>query len=241
MSNHALAPFTYQDRLIAFVDVLGFANLVCRSADEADARAKVGKLTATNQLFDAFFTKLMDRAETAFFSDSFVVSVGPDEVFYLVREVGYLCRYLLLLGLPCRGGISGGPLHHQGKVVVGPAMVQAYQLECDRAKFPRVILDDAAMACWRAEFKDPSAHADCEALVKIDAAGVGYLDLFNSKWGDSFLPWTAFIPARDSIPADQAEFLKAATVQIEAGYKNASDAKTRGKYDWLMTECKAGS
>jgi hypothetical protein len=241
MSDHSPAPLTYQDRLVAFVDVLGFASLVCRSADDADARARVGKLAATNRLFDAFFTKLMHRAKTAFFSDSFVVSMGPEEIIYLVREIGYLCRYLLLLGLPCRGGITCGPLHHEGRVVVGPAMVHAYLLERDEAKFPRVMLDDAAMTCWRAEFNDPPAHADCEVLVKTDAAGVSYLNLFNPKWSEAFLPWTEFIPARDTIPVDHIAFLKAATEQIEAGCKAALDEETRGKYEWLMTECKTAS
>lgn len=243
MRDNAEQPisFAYQDRLVAFVDVLGFANLTCRSSADDDALAKIGKLAATNQLFDAFFTELMDRAETAFFSDSFVISMAPDEIIYLVREVGYLCRYLILLGLPSRGGITCGPLYHEGKVVMGPAMVRAHLLERDKVKYPRVMLDDAAMEHWRAEFKDQPGHADCEVLVKTDAAGVSYLDLFNSKWSDSFIPWTKFLPARDTIPADQAQFLKAATVQIESGYKAASEAKTRGKYQWLMDECKAAT
>lgn len=228
----------YQERLIAFIDVLGFANLVEASASDRPAREKVGKLIATNKLFDAFFTKLFDRAKTAFFSDSFVVSMEPQEIFYLVREIGFLCRYLLLLGLPCRGAITCGLLHHEGRIVVGPALVHAYRLEQSKARYPRVVLDDAAMNCWRAEFATEPAHADCVTLVKTDQQNTSYLDIFNSGWADSFIPWTEFIPSSDVIPVNVAEYLNTVRCRIGEGLAaSTGDLKTHAKYEWLTTEC----
>jgi hypothetical protein len=237
MRSRNSCSLTYQNRLVAFVDILGFTNLVLTSADNPEALEKVGRLAATNTLFDKFFTQLMDGAKTAFFSDSFVVSMDSTEVFYLVREIGFLARYLLLLGLPCRGGISCGPLHHEGRIVVGPALIHAYVLERDGAKFPRVILDDAAMECWRAEFDAEPAHADCVGLVKTDQDGVNYLDLFNPHWSTDFLPWTDFIPSPVTIPATEAEYLTSVQVRIAAALAAATDPKIRAKYEWLMAEC----
>jgi hypothetical protein len=233
MANRGQELFAYQDRLVAFVDVLGFSQLTLLSEKDDAALAKIGKLVATNRLFEAFFGKLMDRAKVAFFSDSFVVSMGPDEIFYLVREIGYLSRYLLLLGMPCRGGISRGLLHHDGPVIVGPALIHAYQLEHCIAKMPRVILDDAAMDCWRNEFKAEPAHADCEKLVQTDPEGIHQLALADTGWTTNFLPWTEFIPARDSIPATHEEFLVTARAQIARGLAAAKDEGVRVKYNWL--------
>lgn len=237
MAELSEAPFSYQDRLLAFVDVLGFSHLTLDSESDTDALAKVGRLAATNTLFEAFFGQLMINVKAAFFSDSFVVSTGPEEIIYLVREIGCLCRYLLLLGLPCRGGISRGPLHHEGKIIAGPALIRAYQLEHCTAEMPRVILDEAAMQCWRHEFRPGSAHADLETLVKTDAKGIHQLDLFDPGWGESFLHWTDFIPSPDKIPKDHQEFLAMARIQIERGRKTARDDSVRAKYEWLASNC----
>jgi hypothetical protein len=229
----------YQPRLVAFVDVLGFADLVLKSDGDNEARQAIGRLVATNNLFDAFFTKLMRSAKAGFFSDSFVVSMGPDEIIYLVREIGYLARYLLLLGLPCRGGISLGPLHHEGKVIVGPALIHAYKLERDRAQFPRIVLDDSALQCWHEEFAGEPAHMDCIELVKIDTDNLPYLDLFDPAWSANFLPWTEFIPSADAVPAAHADFLRDARQQIDRGLAAAKDSKVRAKFDWLSSKCPA--
>jgi hypothetical protein len=237
MTNSRPDSLHYEERLVAFIDVLGFADLVLASGDNTQALEKVGKLAATNKLFDAFFAKLMDRAKTAFFSDSFVISMDPTEIIYLVREIGFLARYLILLGLPCRGAISCGALHHEGRIVVGPALVRAYKMEKSAAKYPRVILDAAAMECWRAEFAAEPAHADCVTLVKTDQEGMSYLDLFNPGWAANFIPWTEFIPSPDAIPSDEAKYLNIARDRIEQGRAAASDDKTRAKYEWLAAEC----
>ena len=157
----------------------------------------------------------------------------------LVREIGYLARYLLLLGLPCRGGISLGPLHHEGKVVVGPALIQAYKLERDRAKYPRIVLDEGALQCWRDEFAGDPAHMDCIDLVKTGADGLPYLNLFDPAWGANFLPWTEFIPSANAVPANHPEFVRAAREQIVRGRAAATDEGVRAKYDWLDRECPA--
>jgi hypothetical protein len=44
------------------------------------------------------------------------------------------------LGLLVRGGLSRGKLYHQGRVVVGEAMVDAYRLETKVARNARVVV-----------------------------------------------------------------------------------------------------
>ena len=47
-----------------------------------------------------------------------------------------------------RGGISSGKLVHKGSNVYGPALIDAYELECEKAKFPRIILDSTLAEDW---------------------------------------------------------------------------------------------
>lgn len=177
----------YQERAVAFIDVLGFTALVKGSDADPTARLKIAKLIATNKLFEKF-TSEMFPIDAAFFSDSFVLSMNVDRLFYLIRETGNLCRLLLLLGFPCRGAITAGALYHRERIVVGPALVNAYQLEQSVSIYPRIILDDAAMAHWKHEFRldesgEGPAHADLESFVKQDRDGQNFVDIFPSCMG----------------------------------------------------------
>jgi len=238
MTGAIASSVVYADRIVAFIDVLGFSELVKASDTDSTALSKVKKLIATHELFERFMGEYLDFARADFFSDCFVLSVNTDQVIYLIRETGYLCRHLLLQGFSCRGGISAGSLYHHGPVVVGPALIKAYHLEKTVAVYPRVLLDDATMACWDEEFRLGSAHPHLKALVKRDRDGQHFIDIFNPEWGRNFIPWTEFIPSSDSVPTDPIEFLKEAWKRIEDNRAaNIGNAKICAKYGWLSTEC----
>lgn len=235
--------FRYQERAVAFIDVLGFAELVKLSDTSEYARAKVGKLIDINNLFEKFISEYLDFAEATFFSDSFVLSFNsPHSLVYLIRETGYLCRYLLLQGFASRGAISTGSLHHRGRFIVGPALVDAYRLEQSVAIHPRIILDHATLAHWKQEFRvdefgGGSAHPQVEGLVKRDRDGQHFIDTFHPEWPSSFLPWSDFVPTAP-IPTDPADFLKEAWERIEEGRAaHTGNPKVLAKYEWLATEC----
>lgn len=121
IANSIPKAFRYEERAVAYIDVLGFAELVKQSESSSIAFIKVQKLLSTDDLFDRFVGEFLSSfAEAAFFSDSFVLSVASPEsrLFYLIREVAYLCRYLLLQGFPCRGAIATGSLHHRGDLLL---------------------------------------------------------------------------------------------------------------------------
>lgn len=242
-ADSAIKAFEYQDRTVAFIDVLGFAELVKQSGKHPTELAQVNKLLAADKLFTQFVSEfLRPFAEAAFFSDSFVLSVASPEnqLIHLVRETGYLCRYLLLQGLPCSGAIATGPLHHDGRFVVGPALVEAHRLEQSVSIYPRVILDDATTEWWKHDFRlidgRGPAHFQLEGLVKRDRDGCHFLDIFNASWPD-FLPWTDFVPSDDLVPADHVEFLRRACKQLDrALVEHVASPKILQKYPWLAAE-----
>jgi hypothetical protein len=237
--------FDYQERSVAFIDVLGFAELVKQSAENKTAREKIGKLIAANKLFEQFMLKYFNCADSAFFSDSFVISVPwpRDQLIYLVRETGFLCRYLLVQGLLCRGAITTGALFHTGRFVVGPALVDAVRLEQSVAIYPRIIIDNATMEYWNADFRldefgQGCAHQQCEVLVKRDRDGQHFLDIFSPEWPKNFFPWTEFIPSAEFVPTDPADFCEEARKRIMDGCAaNSHNPKVVAKYKWLATEC----
>jgi hypothetical protein len=234
----------YDERSVAFVDVLGFTELVTRSESDSAARVKIGKLLAINILFEKFVRNFINSAEAVFFSDSFAISMLSPEhrLFYLIRETGMLCRYLLLQGFACRGAITTGPLYHRHRFIVGPAFVDAYRLERSVAIYPRVIMDATTMEYWKAEFREDEighgpAHSHLESLVKRDRDGQYFLDLFNPDWGPNFIQWSDVIPSSDKVPNDPAEFLKKTSKSIgDNRAASAGNVKVLAKYEWLAAE-----
>ena len=53
----------------------------------------------------------------------------------------YICNDLLGIGIPVRGGVTVGPLIHDELKCYGPAMVEAYMMESQRAADPRIIIN----------------------------------------------------------------------------------------------------
>ena len=77
------------------------------------------------------------------FSDSIIISYPAnkeDGLFLLLINIIHLQLELGALGIMIRGGIAIGGVYHDGRMVFGPAMNEAYMLESRRAVYPRVVI-----------------------------------------------------------------------------------------------------
>jgi hypothetical protein len=75
------------------------------------------------------------------FSDCYVLS----EVFpawHVVAAVQALGSRLLAEGILTRGGVVQGGAYHNGRVLFGPGIVEAYNLEREVAKYPRIVVSE---------------------------------------------------------------------------------------------------
>jgi hypothetical protein len=158
----------YERRIVAFIDILGFKEIVKQS--ESDA-TKIELLYSVLDFLKGWETsdkwdlKLVDIEEDAqkkgvanfdirgkinatAFSDSIVVSVKVGEnvnemTSTLVTTLAYIGAKLVERGILFRGGLTiGNLLHHDNGTVFGQALIDAYQLETKSAKYPRIVLSD---------------------------------------------------------------------------------------------------
>jgi hypothetical protein len=190
MVSSSTSSLDYQERVVAFIDLLGFADQVKASATDAAAQDKIGKLITIYDVFDWFVTEMIERlVKGGFFSDTFILSATLEQAFYLIRETGNLCRFLLLQGFPCRGAVVAGLLHHHERIMIGPALVDAYRAERSVAIYPRILVDDATRDIWAEECDPESAHSNLKHLIREDCDGQHYLDILDPQWG-IFFPWT---------------------------------------------------
>lgn len=83
------------------------------------------------------------KTQITSFSDNVIISEpveGPNFHLLLFR-LGYMQVIASWSGLLIRGAITIGDLVHDDLVVFGPALNRAYELESQRAIYPRIILD----------------------------------------------------------------------------------------------------
>lgn len=133
----------YDDYYVAFLDVLGFKELVMSSDRKSDLDKYFKLVSSTIQ-------KVKDRKkplESVLISDSVVLAYPKQdgsmesfrELCFAVARIQYA---LAVEGFWVRGGISEGKLsiEQARNIVAGPALVKAYQLE-KLAIYPRVIID----------------------------------------------------------------------------------------------------
>jgi len=186
----------YEKRVVAFVDILGFANILNKTQTKTKAGKPKDNEPYIQKLYSAFLriADLMgveeqpdDAAQSRMvtqFSDSIVISFkveeSADEFRYLLEELLFLHIDLLRQGILIRGGISYGQLVHTEKVLFGPAMVHAYRVESLAANSPRIILPKS-LTDLTAEQSEmiKKQTLKLEDLLTLDEDDFYYLDYFD--------------------------------------------------------------
>jgi hypothetical protein len=155
----------FQDRAVAFIDVLGFKSLVNNAVADSKSRDAldilVGILGAVVPYLDSGVAKTMPQdliPKHLYVSDCVVLSapLSTPNIAYanysgleiLVMRVIQITQLLFDFGYLVRGGIAIGPLWQIDSNVVGPAYQEALGLE-KVAGTPRVILSERAETLWR--------------------------------------------------------------------------------------------
>lgn len=158
----------YENRLIAFIDILGFKEIV-RSSKEDDSKIEFLysvldylKSWETSESWNSQLVEIeedaqkkgvenfdiRDKTNSTSFSDSIVVSVKVDNnvnevASTLIANLAYIGATLFEKGILFRGGLTiGNLIHNENGTVFGQGLIDAYQLESNNAKFPRIVLSD---------------------------------------------------------------------------------------------------
>jgi hypothetical protein len=133
----------YIDRYVAFVDILGFSEIV-RQTHGATTTTRTEALARTLTEIGASHPSLNESDDFQFqsFSDSIVMSSSKTftGLVHIFSSITDLSIRLLTEGLLIRGAVAKGPLYHKQSVIFGPALLDAYGLETNVAMYPRVVL-----------------------------------------------------------------------------------------------------
>jgi hypothetical protein len=218
----------YEERLILFIDFLGFKELVdatVSNANELDRLVEaLAVLREVGMEQEVFPTQQMTH-----FSDSVALSFRIDEpsaVFWLLTQIGLAILALAERGYLVRGAVTVGPLYHTEDILVGPAMVSAYHMESKVAIYPRVIVDPAIIEIAR-ENRSDIHHPDEEE--KYVRSGLATAD-DGQLWID-YISFTKYLDAgaeHDAYPI----YLERIGRIIREGLVHPEISVVR-KYAWL--------
>jgi hypothetical protein len=186
-----LAPrFEYEQRAVAFLDILGWKDLVQHSVAEPRAMNEISM--AVGWIFSLQDTLgHSDLFATTQFSDSVVISVSlkprSDRInpfFQLYSCCCCLSRLLMRRGIFLRGGVTDGLMYHSGSIAFGPALTAAYELESKFAVTPRIVTPSRSSGEPRFQFnRDPRTGFQVNFWRKDKRDNMHFLDFLASFSG----------------------------------------------------------
>lgn len=167
--NTSAEDLKYEKRLVAFIDILGFKEII-RTSEFNSSKLKLIYETLlflkTKEKPEEWGLQLVEIEEDAqkrgvanfdistktactCFSDSIVVSIEIQDynineaATTLITNLSLIGAKLMTEGMLFRGALTiGNIIHKDNGLVMGPALIDAYQLECQVAKNPRIILSN---------------------------------------------------------------------------------------------------
>ena len=225
---------TYSLRYVAFLDLLGFKTLVDQSDSNQEILDKINlALEYTAGIRQDNYEGAMSLAKidkhVTVFSDSIVISYAttmPGGGFQVLMDLVYICNDLLGIGIQVRGGVTVGKLIHDESKCFGPAMVDAYLMESEKAKYPRVIIDKKVLEY---DLRRPGEANTVEYEM-------GYLSdivSVDSKDGEVFLDYLKQRNEFDEIEIYD-DYIKRTRRFIKDNLKlYAENKKVKSKYKWL--------
>lgn len=267
-------PEGYRDCYVAFLDILGFKSLLERSTIDAEVVERLAELTATTAAPGSGRKRtdlgpcLM---QTRTFSDCIVVFTPvdargeeprhPNPLAQLLFIVRYMHDRVLDLGACLRGGVAKGPMYwhpawsnpvrHAAmgtrgslSLAFGTGLVEAYFLESEKAKQPRVAISDGLVQHVRnkgieaAPFGFGGEHGRLNEFLRDDDDGVVFLDLLHpqvtrkadekliTSKGEFAVEWTWHADVQKHV-LEQCERL------VEQQLSITQDNRVRTKYEWL--------
>ena len=181
----------YDPKFVAFIDILGFSDLVKRSEKDDKLFIKIANITinidekAKQHRAGSRNEKIfgdLSQFDVVNFSDSLIMSDAPDATGFwkLVLFINTVFFELAQYGTLCRGAISFGSFYQKGTVAFGPAFLEAYHLESKIAKFPRVLVSRSALSKAQEFAADETWAAEyLKKWIVRDSDGAAYIDQFG--------------------------------------------------------------
>lgn len=219
--------YKYKKYGVAYLDILGFTSKVKDVREDAARLQKVAEdLESLETILSGPSTS---KLHTHMFSDTIVLTFPKPS-----RVPGYGMSYLSLFqvysavrGFFVRGGISHGDHYEKGRVMFGPAYLEAFELE-GLAVWPRVLIHPSVLKI------DPVAFDWASRIVRDDL-GLTFVDyLHNAFMSIVAYEWIAeYTKSEDFMPVSSQELFARHRAAILKECEGVCDLSVLSKYHAL--------
>ena len=226
---------TYSNCYIAFLDILGFKELVKKSNCQEildifeDIKNPVSMISFGNKdRSNAQEIPASRQIKTKVMSDSicfYIDSQLPNSLFCLLACCATFQAKLLRRSTPIltRGAIVLGDIYAEGDITFGPGMTQAYLLEEGGAKYPRIIITKETLLKGLENISHPQFGRSINELIFCD------IDKYYAvNWLTMFFGFSSFDENNSPIA-----YFKKILDHIEHTLSSTTDSSIRDKYLYL--------
>jgi hypothetical protein len=234
--NRRMAHVRYAVALVTYLDILGFKKLIAtRSAGDISRIIRVVKEAVQPVHFKTKLRAIPDD-QYVNFSDLSVIATPLEKTrsrpavqlfSQLLHLVHAQSTLLFDEGIVIRGAVTIGEVVKSWGQLFGPAVIRAYELERDSAKYPRIIIDSRIFSAFhgipRVWHVDERTDKDSlRWLMSKDHDGWMFVDYLRAMYSELDDP-SSFIGWLDQ----HRSFIRK---QLR---KHAAEPSIRQKYEWL--------
>lgn len=234
--------YSYERRIVCFIDILGFSNVVNGTINNGiNGKVKLMNICGALNMIDDFRITMSEKmlikdVRTTQFSDSVLISFPwieeDNSIIAAFMWIKYLQVFLIMEhDVLLRGGITIGDIIHNEKMIVGPAMIDAYTLESKCAINPRIIIDSKVIPLFEKIFDRcrKNNHLNDTTLINKDNDDRYYIDYFN-------------FPERDRIGTNKYmnDYLGQLKMLVYEN-ENNENQRIRDKYLWMSNKIKTSN
>jgi hypothetical protein len=233
---------TYEPCVVSFIDVLGFRSVInTRSA--AEVHSILTSLENFTRPEDEPLARSMDEVRRhsrafAFSVSDAIVRVRPYNTqyrdgafFWELNDLLHAQVALIANNVLIRAGVTVGDAYvgYNGEgPVFGPAMVRAFEIESQEAIYPRIVIDDYAIEQHQTNpwlrSQDNTLEYEIKAVADL---------LTTGEDGTRFIDYLRASYSQFEGLASYLDFLSSHADLVRDGQKQATDRRTRRKYEWL--------
>ena len=143
MQNFESFESKYCESYVAFIDLLGFSNIIIKATHEKNFSEITSLIKKMNFLKSSIeSTYGGEKVKCKLLSDSFIISSARNKSglvnAFIMSQMLY--ANLISKGYLVRGGLDLGFYYQDGDAVIGTALINAYRLKSSVAKMPRLII-----------------------------------------------------------------------------------------------------
>lgn len=227
---------TYERRIVCFIDILGFSVRIKGTEKKTDeAKDLLNKTCNALEQIHLYIT-IIERdsgikgIQITQFSDSIVISfpwrTDSTELHIVLKAIKYIqVTMLKMYGILMRGGIVIGDLIHTDRLLVGPAMIAAYEIESKCALSPRIVVDPKVAYRYGLIRKKLKPDEAKKRVIHKDLDDTSFIDYFNIDEDTIF---------DENEIRDYFKLL----CKLVADNVSSSDMSIRMKYLWMRNKIK---